>query len=357
MKNYILPIALLAVFSLGACSSIEEEAAPKGKGPSAAKVTTVPIERDSLFEERRFMGDVTNAESTVLAAGGSGEVIRVTVAEGDQVKRGQMLAQLDDSILRARLAELQAGLSQSDAQLEQAKRDADRLKNLSGQGYFPSAEVEQVTTRKTTLEAAKQGQDAGIRRLREEIAQMRITAPFDGVVSKRHIAPGQWLSVGQPAIELASEGVQEVHVRVPGTLLDVLSETTEVVVSRGEYEVKGSIAGVAGAVDVRSRTALLRVVPEAAPEWLREGLAVDALLRIERVNEGVVVPIDAVVYSVSGARVFLEKEGKAEPVDVTVVAQNSDEVLVSSERLEVGQKVVTRGNERLRPGQDLQVMQ
>lgn len=357
MKNYILPFAFLALLSLGACSSAEEEAAPKGKGPSAAKVEIAPIERDSLFEERRFMGDVTNAESTVLAAGGSGEVIRVTVAEGDEVKRGQLLAQLDDSILRARLAELQAGLSQSDAQLEQARRDADRLKKLSGQGFFPSAEVEQVTTRKTTLEAAKQGQDAGIRRLREEIAQMRITAPFDGVVSKRHIAPGQWLTVGQPAIELASEGVQEVHVRVPGTLLDVLSETTEVVVSRGDREVKGSIAGVAGSVDVRSRTALLRVVPEEGPEWLREGLAVDALLRIERVNEGVVVPLDAVVYSVSGARVFLERDGKAEPVDVTVVAQNANEVLVASDRLEVGQNVVTRGNERLRPGQDLQVLQ
>lgn len=357
MKPYLtlLLVGLFAV-SLGACSP-EEEEKPAAKGPPVAKVSVTQIAENSLTERRKFLGEVKSGQSTELAAGGSGEVLRVLVSEGDSVTRGQLLAQLDDAIHRARLDELQATLSRSDVELQQAARDTTRLENLSGKGFFPSAEVEQISTRKDALEASRQGQQASVRRLREEIAQLRITAPFDGVIARRMVSPGQWLQTGQSAFELASQGQRELHVRVPSTILDLVPTNSVVTIHRGADSVSGEVAGVVGQLDSRTRTALLRVLPQSSPEWLREGDAVEVSLGLERSGEGVVVPADAIVYGIAGTRVFRIAENKAEPIPVEIVTEVGDKVLVFAEGLSVGQTIVTRGNERLRPGQDVQVVE
>jgi len=348
--------AVLALISVG-CDSEQADSSPVAKGPPTAKISIAKITESTLEEDRRFLGEVRSAQSTSLAAGGAGEVLRVLVAEGDRVKKGQTLVQLDDGILRARLDEFQAGVSRSDVELGQVQRDTERLQSLSGKGYFPSAEVEQIQSRKEALRASRQGQDAAVRRLREEISQMRITAPFEGTVARRHVSPGQWIQPGQPAIEMASDGQREVHVRVPGTLLDLITKDAKVQIVSGPKSVAGEVAGVVGALDPRTRTALVRVVPEMAPDWLMEGTAVDVSMRLKRPEAGVVIPLDAIVYGVAGTRVFLVAEDKANPVNVTIITQVGDRVLVQGEGLEVGQTVITKGNERLRPGQALQVVE
>lgn len=352
--RYVLIFVALSTFALAACSGEEEEAAKRGGGPSKAKVEAQSISQNSLSETRTFMGEVRNSESTVLAAGVGGEVLKVEVLEGDEVTRGTLLAQLDASILRAQLGQAQAELSRIEVDLDQARRDEKRLGTLSDQGYFPSAEAEQIASRRASLEAALQGQRASAQRLREEIAQMRIVAPFDGVVAERHISPGQWIQSGQPAIELTSQGSLEVHIRVPSHMIELVSVDTRVEIRLGERHVEGTVAGMVGSLDRRTRTGLIRIVPVEPKPWLREGDAIDVLVQLER-DGGLVIPTDALTYSAAGTRVFRVVDGKAEPVDVEIVAQQGEAVLVSSDSLSLEDSVVTRGNERLRPGQELEV--
>jgi len=347
-------LVLLAI-ALGGCSNEEIEAPKKSGGPPPAKVEVVKIEATALLEVRRFLGDVRNAESAVLAAGGAGTVTRIEVLEGDQVKRGQVLVQLDDSIQRARLREAQAATERTNVQLGQAQRDVDRFGKLSEKGHFPPSETEQATSQKNALEMTAQGQQASVQRLKEEIAQMRVVAPFDGVVARRHVSRGQWLQTGEPAIELSSNGTLEVFVRVPAEVLDSLSADHPAEIVQGTNRTAAEVAGIVGSLDRRTRTALLRVVPLEPTSWLRQGDAVDAMLSLQRDDVGVVVPSDAIVQGVAGTKVFRITDGKAEPHDVRVVIRAGDQVLVEAPNLKLTDSIVVRGNERLRPGQDVQV--
>ncbi len=350
-----LLVALFISALLAGCSEPEQSGEAKASPPPPANVAVAKIDSTSLVETRQFLGDVRNAESAVLAPGGSGAVVRVDVLEGDEVKRGQVLVQLDDSILRARLREAQAAMGQTTVELGQAERDAERFGDLSAKGFHPQFDVEQLRSRKDALEAATEGQEASVRRLREEIAQMRVVAPFDGVVARRHVSRGQWVQTGEPAIELTSNGTLEVFVRVPAEVLDLLSTEKPAQIVRGTHRVDAEVAGIVGSLDRRTRTALLRVVPTESTNWLRQGDAVDVVLSLLRDDVGVVVPADAIVRGVSGARVFRVVDGKAEPHDVRVLVTAEASVLVEAKSLAVGDMVVTNGNERLRPGQPVAV--
>lgn len=357
MRTVVIGFIAVLMLTVQLACSDEEKSSEKSGGPAPAKVEVQTIDKTSLVVRRTFLGEVQNSESTELAPGGSGSVTRVAVREGDEVKRGQLLVQLDDGILRARLGEVRAQLSRTEVELEQARRDAARLEALSREGHVTSVEAEQVTSRMTGLEAALQGEKAAVQRLREEISQMKVVAPVDGVVARRYVSPGQWVQTGEPAIELTSSGALEVHVRIPASVLELLSDEAEVEIHQDSDSVPGTIAGVVGALDSRTRTALLRVAPQESRTWLREGGTADVSIKLQRGEGGVVVSTDALVYGVSGTRVFRVRDDKAEPHPVTIVAQFEDQALLDAEKLAVGDMIVVRGNERLRPGQDVQVQQ
>jgi len=114
IRTLLLNFALLAVV-LSGCSENETETAKKPSGPAAAKIEVAAIDATTLLEVRRFIGEVRSSESAELAPGGAGSVTRIDVLEGDEVKRGQVLVQLDDSIQRARLREAQAATDRASA--------------------------------------------------------------------------------------------------------------------------------------------------------------------------------------------------------------------------------------------------
>jgi RND family efflux transporter MFP subunit len=355
--QHVYSLAVLVCLSvlLAGCEQAATGEQKSPAGPRPALVETTHVDADTLRVERRFLGEVRSARSASLAAGGAGEVVRVTVAEGDTVRRNQIVVQLDDAIVRRRLAQAAAAVEQTEVQLAQAERDAQRLATLARDGYSAASESEQLRTRRDALVAAMAGQRAEVARLREELDQHRVRAAFDGTVTRRLVDPGDWVQPGQAVVEVVSGEAREVFVRVPSNVLDELSDDPDVRLSRADASLEGRIGGIVGALDPRSRTALLRILPDASPEWLRDGDTVDVTLTLARGTRGVVVPTDAIVYGVAGARIIRVAEGKAEPIEVVVVARSGDRALVETDTLSLGDEVVIRGNERVRPGQSLEV--
>lgn len=348
-------VCLLAL--LAACEEAATGEQKASSGPRPAIVEVADIEADTLRVDRRFLGEVRSARTASLAAGGAGEVVRVTVREGDAVTRNEVVVQLDDAIVRRRLAQSQAALEQTQVQLAQAERDAARLATLASDGYSATSESEQLQARRDSLVAALAGQRAEVARLREEVDQHRVRAAFDGTVAQRLVDPGDWVQPGQAVVEVVSGEAREVFVRVPSTVLDELSDDPDIELTRAGESINGQIGGIVGALDPRSRTALLRILPDTSPDWLRDGDTVDVSLTLQRTTEGVVIPTDAIVYGVAGARVIRVKDGKAEPIDIIVHARSGDRALVETDKLAVGDQIVVRGNERVRPGQPLEVSQ
>lgn len=349
-----LPIGLFVV-----AFGCEGEAPAKSgsNGPPPARVWVGEVRSGSIEAQWSFLGDVTALQRARLAAGASGEVRRVLVRVGDRVKAGDLLVEVDRSLATARVRAAAASKTAGAAELERAQRDAERLTG-AGPDIAAAAEIEQATSERKRAAAERKRLRAAEAEARVALGRHRVKAPFDGVVASRNVDPGDWVDPGIEVIELVDDRGVEVLTSVPPEVSRYLSVGDKASLQRKGQRVPATIQGIVPALDTESRTVRLRLVPDEPTTWLLPGAAVDVLITVERSEEGaLVVSRDALVYGIAKIQVVKSAEGKAEPVPVDILARGRDEVLIRSEGLQAGDTVVTRGNERLFPGQPLIVLE
>jgi RND family efflux transporter MFP subunit len=372
-------LCLLAVATAASCASepAADVAAPGAApaGPPPALVSVATVRSGGLGDHVRFLGQVEAISRADIAAGTDGRIVTIAGREGDRVERGQAVVTLDEALIRAEDEAARAEKVSVRAQLVQARRQNERVKKLS---YPVVSEPEQE---RYALDVATLSAQLAVLTARsEQIAVRRerhqVKAPFSGVITRRMVDPGAWIVAGMPLLSLLSADDVEI-------LVDVAAEL------RGQLEVGGParamtnppvalrIAGVVPALDPSTRTLRVRLVPAstpaAAPEappapaspeksdaasriaTLMPGMAMEIEFPRRLEAQGVVITRDALVAGPVETRVMKVVDGKAVPVTVHVVGTSGAEALVSGEGLAVGDTLVTRGNERLRPGQPVTV--
>jgi RND family efflux transporter MFP subunit len=264
------------------------------------------------------------------------------------------LLELDDSLARAELGEAVANRRRFEVEHEHAETEAERFKKLEQEQVASGIEAKREQNQAASLDAARKGAVANVSARAQRVERHRIVAPFDGVISRRHVDPGAWLAPGEPALHLVTDERVEVLVRVPESVLDQLDSITSASLVDGKRRTAAAITNSVKALDRSTRTGLLRIAPVDSPPWLRAGASVEVVFELKR-EGGLVVPRDALVYGVAHTSIVRVKAGKAEPIHVEVLEKAGDAVMVKSDKLKGGDVVVVRGNERLRPGQPLTV--
>lgn len=349
----LLPCVLLAL----ACGDAEEEA-PRERPPAQVEVSAARL--GSLRLQRRYLGTVRAASRAELAAGADGAIVDVNVREGDHVQRGQTLLRVDARLARASLQAAQATREAVSSSREQASREAERFAR-AGREVVSELEIERARSQAVTRTAENVSSSAEVARARATLARHNVVAPFDGTVTARLVDPGDWVSPGTPALEIVAEGATEIFARVEPELLSDLEVGTEATLVRGRASAQARVAGIVRALDPATRTATIRLVPVGEPPpWLLAGAAVDVVFDLEHEGEGVIVPRDALVEGVSRTRVVTIRDGAAFPIEVEVLERGLDEARVRAtgdSELSEGMSVITRGNDRLRPEQPVQVME
>jgi RND family efflux transporter MFP subunit len=343
--------ALLAVaLALLGCGG--EAPAEAGRAP-APVVEVGAVTSGSLAQDFAFLGQVQPAHSAELAAAVAGHVERVTAREGDRVEKGQVLVALDLRKARATLSSLRARSRGIETELAQARRQAERVEKLG----FPTVsepERERFLVAVDTLEAQLATQKAEIDRAAVELLHHTLRAPFAGVVRSRMVDPGAWVGVGQPVLSLVSLEDVEVHVDVSAEIGARLEGGGRAILLAPAGRAEAVIAGLVPALDEKTRTMRVRLLPEERPAWLLAGMQIDVEFAVTLSGDGVMVPRDALVHGAVGTRVIAVRDDQGVPVDVEVLATSGGAALVRGD-LSPGERVVTRGNERLRPGQPLSV--
>lgn len=336
--------------------SKDAPAAGQSEAPPPARVQVASARGGGLDDRWVFLGEVQALHRAELAAGADGEVLEVAVRVGDRVEPGEPLLRIDGSLARARLQAARASRTETTQELEQARRDRQRAESL-GAAIIPEAEIERDVTRATTLETRKAQLRASEREAKVQLGRHHVEAPFAGVIASRRVDPGDWVRPGDVVLDLVDDESVEIIVEGSAELVERLSPGTEAVVRRGERETAAEIRGLVRALDPITRTAKIRLVPRETTPWLMPGASVDVSFPIRRDEEGVVVPRDALVYGAVGVRVVEVRDGAAAPVPVEVIATADDQALVRGEGLAAGDTVVVKGNERLRPGQPVAVVE
>lgn len=341
-----------------ACGAPE---APEGAqdGPPPALVQVAAVRSGALNDAWSALGEVHPLDQATLAAGAAGLVRSVGAREGEAVAAGALLLELDTDLVRAQLDAALAEAERAETLLAEAR---SRLGRASGVqvGALAPADVEALRAEVGSLDAQARALRARAREAQASLDRHRVRAPFAGVLTRRSVDPGEWVQPGQAVLELVSAQDLELRARV-GAELVVLLGPGSVVTATGRsalgqpVEIQAEVVAVVPALDGDSRTALVRARPAQAA-GLTPGASVPMRFPVTlESGEALVVPRDALLLSPGEDRVMRVVEGKAEPVTVKVLAAGESEVLVAPEGLAVGDLLIVRGNERVRPGQAVKV--
>jgi len=371
LRPRALLLVLLTTAVIG-CGEPPIAAAPQDQPPAPVEVASA--EAGVLSEDWVFVGEVHSLRKAELAPGAGGEVVMIEVREGDRVEVGQVLVELDERQAKARLRAARSSQRESERELAQARRDATRAQSLGGV-VIPAAEIEQQTSRADTLEARKLRYGAEVDAVRAQLDDHRVIAPFTGVIATRFVDLGQWVDAGETVFELISVDEVELlvdvrpelvgHLRVGGEAV-VRPSSSSMATSRDRDRVVAEVLGIVPSLDPSTRTIKVRLAPREPRAWLLPGSAVDVAFPVAidtarasdpEAGEAVIVPRDALVLGAVDTRVLEVVEGKAKPIQVEVLARAGDRAVIRAPGLHAGAMVVTRGNERLRPGQSVAVIE
>ena len=238
---------ILFLIVLSSCKS-EQPAAqePEAVLPNIA-VRTIIAEQSSPARQVEIMGTVQAAESASIAAKISGNITDIPVSPGSRVKQGDLLASIS-------AGEISAKLMQAQAQLEQATRNYTREQGLLKKN---AATVEMVKT----LEETKRIAEAAYKEARTMLGYTSITAPFDGIVTKKHASIGDFATPGSPLLQLESESSLQVITHIPESLILEISigDQLPIYIPAADVRITGIVEEVAPTADPRSRTAPVKL--------------------------------------------------------------------------------------------------
>ena len=352
-----LPTALASalVFMLSAPGVFAQS---KGKGgppvrPGIVSVAEiVPGESQPMSD---FVGTVFFAQVSDVAAEVAGRANVVTFEEGQQVFSGMVLVRLDTSLLDLTIKKNVALYEQARVELEDAQKDLQRMESLyKGQSvavsvYDTSRFRMQGLEKKAAALSFELEHDKLMRR------KMTIRSPFDGVVIRRDVDVGEWVSAGATVGVIASDTEVDVVVDVPETILEFLETGREVSIQHGQRQFAGKITAVVPRGDVATRTFSVKIrLPNEF--GLIEGMEARVTLPSGSMVKGLLVPRDAVISQFGRTVVFVNVSGAAKMIPVQVKGYDGLMAGIAGPGLESGMQAVVKGNERIRDGQPLKVI-
>ena len=342
----------LVIFLMSVACLCAQQMPPSPVGYTEARTRTV---RGQLT----LPGAVESNVVSLVASEIGGLVIEYPVKEGDRVKEGQLLARLRTRARELDLAAIESQLKEAEARKKLADRNYERAKELFDSKVFSQQQLDDTYYEATALEGRIDNLTADMERLRYDIEQSEIQAPFSGVVIAKHTEVGQWLGVGDAVVQLLSLDDIEVRVEAPEDYYASIRPGVSAAVTFDAIpgrSFQGSIAAVIPKADDQARTFPVKIRVAAGSAKLGVGML--AKVRLNGVSAGarasrsaVIVPKDAVVRQGAQRLVWLlDDEGGVNPAPVTTGAAAGSWVQVTGP-VAPGAKVITRGNERLRPGQ------
>jgi membrane fusion protein, multidrug efflux system len=313
-----------------------------GSAPPGVEVTKVKTVR--LQDDAQAVGTLRSRQSVTLKPEVSGRVARIAFADGAQVKTGQLLVQLDDTLQRAEL-------SQAQAQLSIARANLKRNQELVAENFVATRVVEES-------QANLQVAEAQVALATARMQRMRITAPFNGTVGLRSINLGQYVGDGDDLVNLEDTSLLTVDFRLPERYQSSIATGQGVQVQLDALPGKtfeAQVLAVDPLLDANGRSISVRaVMPRLPGADLRPGMFARVLIVFSVNNAALVVPEEAMVPQGGKQFVYLlDEQGQGDAkklvsrrVEVqTGVRRGAEVQLVKG--VAAGDTVVVAGQQRL----------
>jgi multidrug efflux system membrane fusion protein len=368
-RPLLVGLAIIAVLAIGGVGWLS-----LGPSPDTAKPAPPPVPViATTVEQRDFpivlmgIGNVTALNTATVRSMVTEPIIGIDFKDGQFVKKGELLAQLDPSTYRAQLDQAEANLARDQAHLENAQLNLSRYVPLQREGF---ALEQQVATQQAMIaqhQATIKADQAAIEYAKTELSYTKLRAPFDGVAGIRLLDVGNIIHAstargfpGEPNALVVINQVQPISVMFTLAAAAILpvqealaKGSVEVVALSADGKVEldtGALAAIDNEANTTSGTISLKAIFPNQRRRLWPGMFVNIRVATQVQHNGLTIPLDALQQGPQGEYVFVvERDHKVIMRPVSVRETLNGAALIDR-GLNAGETVVVRGQYRLSPG-------
>ena len=365
----LVGLFMIAVVSVGYLGwrhlTRSPSAAPEPPAPVPVIATTVQNQNFPIA--LTGIGNVTALNSATVRSMVTEQILSVDFKDGQFVKKGDLLAQLDPSTYQAQLDQAEANLTRDQAHLENAQLNLGRYVPLQKQGFAPEQQVATQQAMIAQQEATIKADQAAIEYAKTELSYTKLAAPFDGVAGIRLLDVGNIIhssmTRGSPSEPNALVVINQVQpISVMFTLAAVDIPAVHEALERGSVKVialsadgkteldTGTLAAIDNQANTASGTISLKAVFPNPDRKLWPGMFINVRVITQVQDNGLTIPLDAVQQGPQGQYVFVVGPDHKAAIQPVSVRETLNGQALIDKGLSGGETVVVRGQYRLTPG-------
>ena len=347
----IVAIVVLCVllFAWRKCSaSKEEESGWEQQPPTAVRVTQAA--QEDLVVRLKALGTVTPLQTVTLRSRVDGELVRLAFQEGQQVKAGDLLAEIDPRSFKVQLAQAQGQQKQNMAELDNAQGQLDRFRELQSKHFVSAQDLSDQQARVRQFQGRRQSDQAAVDEAQLQLQYTRITAPVAGRMGLRNVDVGNLVRSGDEGGIATITQLSPISVlftlpesELPA-VIDAMRNDPQLKVEAWDREERtllatGTLASLDNRIDTSTGTLKLRALFENADESLFPNQFTNIRLQVSSANS-VVIPNAAVQFGSKGTYVYVIGDDDTSSMRPVVLGAADGERVAVREGLKPGERVV-----------------
>jgi multidrug efflux system membrane fusion protein len=336
-----------------------------GNGQMTIPVAVAKAEVRDLPILLNGLGSVEAYNTVAVKSRLDGQLIKINVKEGQEVKEGELLAEIDPRPYEVQLSQAQATLFKDQSALKDARLNLERFQQLYKDGVIPKQQLDTQGSLEGQLDGAVRADQAQIDNVKLNLVYTRITAPVSGRIGLRQIDVGNMVHASDPNGLLVITQLQPIAVifSLPQDNLQAVSQH----MNKGKLAVDaysrddqtkiatGYLTTIDNQIDTTTGTGKLKAVFDNRDRslWPNEFVNIHLLLEVRKNN--IVVPSAAIQRGPQGTYVFTVKPDKTAEMRTITASISQGNLTAISQGLQPGDVVVTDGQDKLQPGTKVEI--
>jgi membrane fusion protein, multidrug efflux system len=358
----IVAVAALGFFGWqqyrGAAPGVQADNAQKRVAPPSVPVTIATVEKADFPSYLFGLGSVQAFNTVVVRTRVDGQIDKIAFQEGQLVKEGDILAQIDPRPYQAAFDQAVAKKAQDEANIANAKLDLHRFVSLGEFATKQQTDTQNSTVQQLTAQIA--GDVAAIANTKTQLDYATIRAPLAGVTGFRLVDQGNIVNASTQTGIVTIAQIEPIAViftapedQLPAIKAALASQPPRVIALSADGKralSTGTLSLINNQVDVSSGTIRLKAIFENKDHALWPGQSVSTRLLVKTLKDAVVIPDDAIQHGSDGLYVFTVDQDNKANLRKIKASQSVDGRSVVDEGLTPGQRVITAGQYRVQPG-------
>ena len=348
-------LAVSAVALRGRQTAADAAASAKSAAPVAEFLQDdlYIVEPRNLDRVLPLTGSLMPLTEATVKAKDSGELVAVTVREGESVKQGQVLARIDLTEVQARVAARQADVAATKAQLVWAEKNRGQQKALLDKSFISQSAFDNIQSNYDVAIAKQHAAEAELVVARKSLGDAVLVAPFSGIVSLRHAQPGERVSLDAKVVSIVDLSRLQLEASVPPAAIGQVQVGQTMnfrVEGFGEREFAGRIERINPSATAGSRSISVYAVIDNREGLLRGGMFAQGALTLSRVDAALAVPASAVREEIGQTFVYVIADGLVKRRNVKVGPPDAAGRVQVMDGLVAGDRIVRANLGSLREG-------